>query len=163
MELGLNLGDFLVGADSLVGVDCLAPRGARCTGIANRARDLAELAQHFGVEQSVLCTLRFVNRYPQRGDALVERATLAFDRRANLECARSGEMVAATLCLVERFRAAVIGRIETTESNPNLGEVEPDHVLDNGVVAIHRDGEAALEISARLLEVPDLGVKDSEV
>src|SRR2546430_8827817 len=115
------------------------------------------------MEQSVLCTLRFVNRYPQRGDALVERATLAFDRRANLECARSGEMVAAPLCLVERFRAAVIGRIETTESNPNLGEVEPDHVLDNGVVAIHRDGEAALEISARLLEVPDLGVKDSEV
>src|SRR5438105_10091634 len=72
-------------------------------------------------------------------------------------------MVAAPLRLVERFRAAVIRRIETPKSQPDLGKVEADHVLDDGVAAIQRDGEPPLEVSACFFEVSDLGVKDSQV
>src|SRR2546423_3133745 len=72
-------------------------------------------------------------------------------------------MVAAPLCLFEGLATAIVSGIEATEANPYFREVQADYVLDHRVAAIDGDGETALEIATRLFEVPDLGVKDSQV
>src|SRR4051812_45875291 len=133
IELGPDLGNFLICADVLIGIDGFAKRRACSTGIANSAGDLSELAEHLGVEEPVLCAFRFVNGDSESSNALVQRAALSLDRRADFESASRGEVIAAALGLIESFGAAFVGEIQATGSDPDLREVELDHVLDNGV------------------------------
>ena len=59
--------------------------------------------------------------------------------------------------------AAFVRQVETAGADPYLGEIQLDDVLDYGITTIHGDAESALEIIARLVEVSDFGVKDSEI
>src|SRR6185312_4496127 len=162
-ELCPHLGRFLVGADERVRLYGFAERGPSRTRVADRTGDFTQLAQHFRVEEPILGAFCLVDGDAESGDALVERSTLTLDGSADLERPCRGEVVTAPLRLVQCLGAALVRQIKPTVAEPDFGEVEPDHVLDDGVVAIDRYGQAALEIIARFVVVSDLGVKDSEI
>jgi len=77
VQLGLYLGYLLAGADRLVGVDRFPKRRACGSSVSDGARDLAQLTEHLGVQQTILGALRLEDRDAKCGDALVQRPTLA--------------------------------------------------------------------------------------
>src|SRR5205814_10447579 len=106
MQLLLNFSHFLIRADRLEGINSFAPRGTSRASVAHRSGDFAKLAQHFGVQTPVLGAFCLVDRDAQCRNALAEGTALSLDRGADLRRASGGEVVAASLCLIESFRAA---------------------------------------------------------
>src|SRR6267142_457333 len=71
--------------------------------------------------------------------------------------------IAAPLCLLESLLAVFVSHIQTSESDPDLCQVERDDVFHDRVAPIHGDGKSALEVIACFAEVLDFGVEDSKV
>src|SRR5687767_5157549 len=163
VEFRLDLGNFLIGADHLEGVDCFAPGRLGGSGVADGARNLTQLAQHLRVEQAVLRPLCLVYRDAQRRYALVERAALALDGGANFQCAGRGEVIPAALRLLEGICADLIRLVQPAEAHPDFSEIERDDVLHDRVPPVHGDRHGAIQVVARFREIPDLGVKDSQI
>jgi len=72
-------------------------------------------------------------------------------------------MIAPPLGLLERHRTVLVRGVQPAKSDPDFSEVERGHVLDDRVTSIYRDRASTLKMSARLVEISDLGVENSQV
>src|SRR6202022_5089030 len=105
----------------------------------------------------------FVDRYPQRRDALVERSAAALDARSDFKRTRSREVIAATLRFFQRLRAKDAGQVETARADPRLRQIQGNDALHDRVATLAGDLERPREAYPCFPEVSGFRVKHSHV
>src|SRR6266550_3683363 len=153
----------MLGADVLERLGRLSPGQPGIGRVAQGARGLTELPQHFCLQQPVLEALRLEYSDPEGCDARVERSPFALDSRATFEGLSDREMVAPCPRALERRCARTLCVVEFPDRHPDQSEVQRQNVYHQRIAARTGNRKTSLEGFYRPLVVTELGVEHAEV